>query len=110
MERQLSYREWLEASKASLDAARRRFGGDPDAEAPEYDMTGHPLNPLLPPTGDDEYDAGGARMQLHSRAAQEAAGIDRRDLDRIRRALDAGEDPPLPPGWRHLESRPEGNR
>ncbi len=110
MEHRLSYREWLEASKASLDAARRRFGGDPEAESPEYDMTGHPLNPLLPPTGDEAYDGAKARQQLHSRAAREAAGFDTRELERIRKALDAGDDPPLPPGWRHLGPRRNGKR
>jgi hypothetical protein len=94
-----SYEEWLKAVARDMERSRGLFGGARDVEPAGYDATGHPIDPPFPPTGDADYDAHNAHRQLHSDAAKEAAGFDLRELDRVRRALDAGEGAPLPPGW-----------
>ena len=95
-----SYEQWLKQTNEATAASRRFFGGS-EADRPRDDATGHPVGQPYPKTGDEAYDSMEPRRQAHKGIAREVAGFDRRQLDRVRRALDAGESPTLPPGWVH---------
>lgn len=104
------YREWLEQDRRSRERAKVRFGGAQDPQEEYRDDRGHPVNAPLPSTGDQAYDGATPRRQAHSRAAREVAGFDAGTVDRVRAALDAGEEPEVPRGWKlqRGESRDTG--